>query len=73
MISKLWVENVRSLVSREFDFSPGINVVAGPNGSGKTTVLESIHLLSQGFSFRAHDLKEMIAWNGNEFILRGNF
>ena len=73
MISKLWIENVRSLVSREFDFSPGINVVGGPNGCGKTSVLESIHLLSQGFSFRAHDLKEMIAWNGDELILRGSF
>ena len=73
MISKLWIENVRSLISREFDFSPGINVVGGPNGCGKTTILESIHLLSQGFSFRAHDLKEMIAWNGDELILRGNF
>ena len=73
MISKLWIENVRSLVSRELEFSPGINVVGGPNGCGKTTVLESIHLLSQGFSFRAHDLKEMIAWNGDELILRGSF
>ena len=73
MISKLWIENVRSLVSRELEFSPGINVVGGPNGCGKTTVLESIHLLSQGFSFRAHDLKEMIAWNGDELILRGCF
>jgi DNA replication and repair protein RecF len=73
VISKLWIENVRSLVSRELDFSPGINVVGGPNGCGKTTVLESIHLLSQGFSFRARDLKEMIAWNGDEFILRGSF
>ena len=73
MISKLWIENVRSLVSRELEFSPGINVVGGPNGCGKTSVLESIHLLSQGFSFRAHDLKEMIAWNGDELILRGSF
>ncbi|MBR2211141.1 MAG: DNA replication and repair protein RecF [Fibrobacter sp.] len=73
MISKLWIEKVRSLGSRELEFSPGINVVGGPNGCGKTTVLESIHLLSQGFSFRAHDLKEMIAWNGDELILRGSF
>ena len=73
MISKLWVENVRSLVSREFEFSPGINVVSGPNGCGKTSVLESIHLLSQGFSFRAKELKELIRWNSDELVLRGEF
>jgi len=73
VISKLWVENVRSLVSREFEFSPGINVVSGPNGCGKTSVLESIHLLSQGFSFRAKELKELIRWNSDELVLRGEF
>jgi DNA replication and repair protein RecF len=36
-------------------------------------VLEAVHLLAQGFSFRAHDLKELIAWNANEMILRGAF
>jgi len=73
VISRLWVENVRSLVSREFEFSPGINVVSGPNGCGKTSVLESIHLLSQGFSFRAKELKELIRWNSDELVLRGEF
>ena len=73
MISKLWIEKVRSLASREFNFTSGINVVGGPNGCGKTTVLEAIHLLSQGFSFRARDLKEMISWNDEKLILRGSF
>jgi DNA replication and repair protein RecF len=36
-------------------------------------VLEAVHLLAQGFSFRAHDLKELIAWNANGMILRGAF
>lgn len=73
MISSLSLARVRSLDGREYRFVPGINVIHGKNGCGKTTVLEAVHLLAQGFSFRAHDLKELIAWNANEMILRGAF
>ena len=55
------------------NFDTGINVICGPNGCGKTTILESIHLLSQGFSFRSRDLRELITWKNSEFILRGEF
>ena len=73
VIGSLSLAHVRSLDGREFRFVPGINVIHGKNGCGKTTVLEAVHLLAQGFSFRAHDLKEVIAWNQNEMILRGSF
>ena len=73
MISKIYIEGVRSLSGFEREFGSGITVVHGPNGCGKTSILESIHLLAQGFSFRARDLKELIAWKGDEFLLRGTF
>lgn len=73
VISSLSLAHVRSLDGREYRFVPGINVIHGKNGCGKTTVLEAVHLLAQGFSFRAHDLKELIAWNANEMILRCAF
>lgn len=73
VISSLSLAHVRSLDGRGYRFVPGINVIHGKNGCGKTTVLEAVHLLAQGFSFRAHDLKELIAWNANEMILRGAF
>ena len=73
MISRIYIEGVRSLSGFEREFGPGITVVHGPNGCGKTSILESIHLLAQGFSFRARDLKELIAWKGDEFLLRATF
>ena len=73
MISKVFISKVRSLDSMDCDFDAGINVICGPNGCGKTTILESIHLLAQGFSFRSRDLRELISWKNNELILRGEF
>lgn len=31
---------------------PGLNVLTGPNGAGKTSVLEALHLMAYGRSFR---------------------
>ena len=73
MISKVFISKVRSLESMDCNFDAGINVICGPNGCGKTTILESIHLLAQGFSFRSRDLRELITWKNNELILRGEF
>ena len=69
----MFISKVRSLDSMDCDFDAGINVICGPNGCGKMTILESIHLLAQGFSFRSRDLRELITWKQNELILRGEF
>lgn len=71
MIEKIFLDGVRSLPPQEKTFSSGITVVSGNNGTGKTSLLEAIFLLSQGFSFRTRDLKNIISWNASEAILRG--
>ena len=73
MISNVFISKVRSLESMDCRFDAGINVICGPNGCGKTTILEAIHLLAQGFSFRSRDLRELITWKNDELILRGEF
>ena len=73
VISKVFIDGVRSLSAFECEFGPGITVVHGVNGCGKTSLLESVHLLSQGFSFRARDLKELISWKSDQFLVRGEF
>jgi DNA replication and repair protein RecF len=52
-IEKLLVRDVRVLQSVELRLVPGLNVFVGANGSGKTSLLEAVHLLSYGRSFRA--------------------
>lgn len=38
-----------------FDFADGVNIIAGPNASGKTNVLEAVLVAALGASFRARD------------------
>lgn len=38
----------------------GINLLLGDNGAGKTSILEAIHLLALGRSFRTRSLKQLI-------------
>lgn len=51
-ITRLTVERLRNLASVELAPGPGLNLVTGANGAGKTSLLEAIHLLAYGRSFR---------------------
>lgn len=51
-VTRLQVANVRRLAQAELQPDPGINLVIGDNGAGKTSLLEALHLLAYGRSFR---------------------
>lgn len=51
MLTELSLENWR-IVNTSLTFSPGINVIWGDNGSGKSSILEAIHFFAFGRSFR---------------------
>lgn len=57
---RLEVRNVRVLADLECVPEAGLNVFVGANGSGKTSILECIHILGSGRSFRTHRLGELI-------------
>ena len=59
-LHRLHLKNFRLFQDKTFKFSDGINLILGENGSGKTTVLESLNILLTGNSFRAKDTKECI-------------
>ncbi|TFH87571.1 DNA replication/repair protein RecF [Billgrantia azerbaijanica] len=60
-ISALSFNGLRNLERVEIEPVPGINLIVGANGSGKTSFLEGIHLLGLGRSFRTRHLKHVIA------------
>ncbi|MFN3995524.1 MAG: AAA family ATPase [bacterium] len=47
-LEKLFLENYKIFLKREFLFNKGLNFIVGSNSSGKTTILESIYLLFTG-------------------------
>ena len=59
-IASIRIRDVRSLSDVAADPDPGINVLVGPNGSGKTSFLEAIHILSLGRSFRTRRTRAVI-------------
>ena len=60
MLQTLELTNIRSYSSGLFEFSDGVNIVVGPNASGKTNLLEAIYMSAQGKSFKSDD-GDMIA------------
>jgi len=55
MITDLRLQHFRSFGDASFELSPGVNIVVGPNASGKTNLLEAILVLARGSSYRARD------------------
>ncbi|MEO6364843.1 MAG: DNA replication/repair protein RecF [Luteimonas sp.] len=51
-MTRLDVRNLRLLQPGTLIPAPGLNLITGPNGAGKTSVLEALHLLAYGRSFR---------------------
>lgn len=69
MLAQLTLTGFRNL--KEQTFYPGqhINLVIGENGSGKTSLLESIYLLGMGRSFRTRALKHVIQSEKNQLTV----
>tara|TARA_R110002110_G_scaffold65206_5_gene180073 strand:+ start:13425 stop:14534 length:1110 start_codon:yes stop_codon:yes gene_type:complete len=70
-LTSLQLGGVRNLFTSKLRFHPAINLIFGPNGSGKTSILEAINLLSLGRSFRTHELQSVINHNENALVCYG--
>jgi DNA replication and repair protein RecF len=55
MITEIRLQHFRSYTDDSFDFAPGVNIIVGPNASGKTNLLEAVLLIAHGTSYRAKD------------------
>ncbi|SPL72033.1 DNA replication/repair protein RecF [Acinetobacter stercoris] len=68
-ITRLNIQRVRNLETVVLNELQPFNVFYGQNGSGKTSILEAIHLLATGRSFRTHIPKNYIQNNTQDAII----
>jgi DNA replication and repair protein RecF len=54
------ISNLRCIEKVELELPPGLTLLFGDNGSGKTSLLEAIFLLGRGRSFRTRSTERLI-------------
>src|SRR5581483_6402575 len=72
MITGIRLQNFRSYKDASFEFEPGVNIVVGPNASGKTNLLEAVMVTARGGSYRARDA-ELVRFGKSWARLDGSF
>ncbi|MDQ7092450.1 DNA replication/repair protein RecF [Desulfosporosinus sp. PR] len=72
-INNFHLQNFRNYDDESIQFMPGINVLVGNNGQGKTNIIEGIYYLLTGKSYRVQREHELLKWNQQEFHLYGDF
>ncbi len=69
IIEKLVVSHVRNIQQAELHFDHRTNIITGLNASGKTSLLEAIHLLFVGKSFRTSKIDQIIHTGQDNLLL----
>lgn len=67
----LRLETFRNHSALELDFEKGLNFLHGPNGSGKTSVLEAVSYLAVARSLRGAADSEVVGWGSSGFGVGG--
>ncbi len=72
-VERITYENFRNHPVSAFEPTEGINLIHGPNGSGKTSILEGIHYcaLTRGFVSAADS--DSLHFSSEYFLLNGTF
>lgn len=73
VLERLKLYSFRIYESLVFEPGPGLNLLVGGNGAGKTALLEAAHLLSAARSFRAKREGELVRWGNPACRVEGSF
>jgi DNA replication and repair protein RecF len=60
IVNSITLKNFRNHDFVSYDFKPGLNILTGPNGVGKTNIVEAIYYLSLARSFRINEEEGLI-------------
>jgi DNA replication and repair protein RecF len=57
IVKSVLLKNFRSHDEFAADFTDGVSLIVGKNGTGKTSILEAVYLLLNGTSFKSKDIE----------------
>lgn len=69
-IRRLTLQDFRSWHQVQIEAHSGANLLLGPNGVGKSNLLEAIHVCALGFSPRSRSEKDLVRWGTDRFVAR---
>ncbi|OMQ20297.1 MULTISPECIES: DNA replication/repair protein RecF [Serratia] len=70
-LTRLLIKDFRNIEAADLAPASGFNFLVGPNGSGKTSVLEAVYTLGHGRAFRSLQAGRVIRHDQAEFVLHG--
>ncbi len=71
-ISRLALDHYRSWERCVLDLEPGVNILQGSNGLGKTNIVEAVEVLSTGSSHRTSSSLPLIEKGFSSAVIRAN-
>lgn len=69
-LDRVWLTDLRSYPSAEIELAPGLTVLLGDNGQGKTNVLEAMAWLATLSSFRGAPTEALIRQGAQRAVIR---
>lgn len=70
LVRRLWLDDFRSYGHAEVELEPGVTVVVGANGQGKTNLVEALGYLATLDSFRGAPPEAMIRAGADQAVVR---
>lgn len=70
-LEEISVQGFRNLDGTLLTLDPGINLIVGANGAGKTSLLEAVYFLGRVRSFRVRDLSRLVAHGESACVVAG--
>ena len=70
-LTRLHGENIRNLVNVSLNLDDSVNLLFGSNGSGKTSLLEAVYVLSTGRSFRGVKKDPITRQGSDQYLVSG--
>ncbi|MDG2427634.1 MAG: DNA replication/repair protein RecF [Acidimicrobiales bacterium] len=69
-VAHLWLKDFRNHPEVDLKLDPGITLIIGDNGRGKTNLIEALNWLSRGTSFRGASTEAMVRLGSDRAVIR---